>query len=265
MALVTPKGRGLGWRRDTPDARDLMMVTNPLTGFDVSRPTPDKVDMRDASFMPAVWDQGDIGSCTAHSVGGAYAVAVAQTAKVSAARVPTPSRLFIYFHERVLEGTVDSDAGAEIRDGFKVISAIGVPPEKDWPYDVSKFAARPPSLADSDASKHRATKYVRVAPNWTAVIRVLASGYPVSFGFTVYESFESEDVANTGIAPTPGTGEQVLGGHAVLAVGYSKETRRLIVRNSWGVEWGQKGYFELPDTFFDMGLVSDCWACEVAT
>jgi C1A family cysteine protease len=241
------------------------MVTNPLVGFDVMQPTPESVDLRGDRRMPEVWDQGSLGSCTAHSVGAAYAFAVANSLRESASKVPTPSRLWIYYQERVLEGTVNADAGAEIRDGFKVISSLGVPPEKDWPYDVAKFAQRPPELAGLDAAKHKATKYVRVAANWTAMIRSIAAGYPVSFGFTVYESFESDQVAKTGVAPIPLQSEQVLGGHAVLAIGYDKAKRVLYVRNSWGKGWGQDGYFEMPSQFFDLGLISDCWACEVAS
>ena len=88
----------------------------------------------------------------------------------------------------------------------------------------------------------------------------LASGYPFVFGFTVYDSFDSEEVAKTGVVPMPSSGEQPLGGHAVLAVGYDDEQRRFIVRNSWGTEWGMQGYFTMPYVYLlDDGLADDFW------
>ena len=88
----------------------------------------------------------------------------------------------------------------------------------------------------------------------------LAAGYPFVFGFAVYESFESKEVAQSGVVPMPKPGERVLGGHAVMAVGYDDEQRNFIVRNSWGSGWGQDGYFLMPYHYLhDPNLASDFW------
>jgi len=91
----------------------------------------------------------------------------------------------------------------------------------------------------------------------------LASGYPFVFGFTVYQSFESAQVAKTGIVPMPAPHEAVVGGHAVLAVGYDDASQQFIVRNSWGDGWGIKGYFMMPYGYLtDTSLSDDFWTVQ---
>jgi C1A family cysteine protease len=88
----------------------------------------------------------------------------------------------------------------------------------------------------------------------------LAEGFPFVFGFTVYASFESAKVANTGVVPMPVLAEKVLGGHAVLAVGYNDKQKRFLVRNSWGTGWGMSGYFTIPYAYLtDSNLADDMW------
>jgi len=102
--------------------------------------------------------------------------------------------------------------------------------------------------------------YSRVSQTPSQMKGCLASGFPFVFGFTVYDSFESQDVAKTGVVPMPASGESVLGGHAVLAVGYDDGQQRFIVRNSWGTGWGMHGYFTMPYAYLtDRGLASDFW------
>jgi C1A family cysteine protease len=171
-----------------------------------------------------------------------------------------PSRLFVYYNERVIEGTVSSDSGAQIRDGVKSVNQQGAPPETDWPYDITKFADKPPKQAYDDAAKHEAILYQRLTQTLPQLQGCLAAGYPFVFGFVVYQSFESQEVAQTGQAPMPTAGEQQLGGHAVLAVGYDDSQQRFIVRNSWGTGWGMGGYFTLPYPYLLQGtLSSDFW------
>jgi len=140
---------------------------------------------------------------------------------------------------------------------------FGGPPETDWAYDTAKFTQKPPQQAYTEGEKHQALKYERVSQGLDQLKGCLASGLPFVFGFSVYESFQSPDVAKTGDAPLPAKDEQLLGGHAVLAVGYDDATGRFLVRNSWGDGWGQKGYFTLPYEYLtNRGLASDFWAIQ---
>jgi C1A family cysteine protease len=183
---------------------------------------PLAVDLR--GNCPPVYDQGQLGSCTANAIAGAMEF----DRKKQHLPDFVPSRLFIYYNERVMEGTVDSDSGAQIRDGIKSVAKIGAPPEADWPYDITSFTEKPPAKAYADAKLDRALQYQRVVQTLQQLQGCLASGVGFVFGFTVYESFESETVAKTGIMPMPKPNERKLGGHAVMAVGYETDSRMMI-------------------------------------
>lgn len=248
---MTRKISRYGWVPDLPDYRDYLFAAP--AQFLTKLPT--HVDLR--SHCPPVYDQGQLGSCTANAIGAAV-----QFERMKQKLKPNfvPSRLFIYYNERAMEGSVNSDSGAQIRDGIKVVSTQGDCPETEWPYVANEFAIKPPKRCYTDALKYRSVSYQRVAQNLNQMKGCLASGYPFVFGFTVYESFESPAVAKTGILPMPKPGEKTVGGHAVMAVGYDDKKGRMLVRNSWGKTWGQQGYFEMPYTYItNQNLVDDLW------
>jgi C1A family cysteine protease len=243
-----------GWVPDLPDKRDIMYgaVRRVLAKL------PESVDLR--KFCPAVEDQGNLGSCTANALAGALEFLEIKD-KVSFEDL---SRLFIYYNERVIENTVDSDSGAMIRVGIKTLKNQGVCSEKLWPYDISKFTRKPEEPCYKDALDHQIQAYQRLQ-TVNEMRSCLASGFPFIFGFTVYESFESETVAKTGTVNMPKKSERVLGGHAVMAVGYDDSKKRFTVRNSWGDNWGQKGYFTMPyDYLADRNLSDDLWTIQRA-
>ncbi len=171
-----------GWMPDLPDVRDHMYAA-PVA---MMATLPPKVDLR--PHCPTPYDQGQLGSCTGNAIAGAV-----QFEREKQHLTPdfVPSRLFIYYGERVIEGTIGTDAGAQIRDGIKVVAKQGVPPETDWPYDIAKFADKPPAKAYKDALHDRAVSYSRLTQSLSQLKGCLASGYPFVFGFTVYDSFES--------------------------------------------------------------------------
>jgi C1A family cysteine protease len=248
--LLVRETRWYGWRPDLPDARDLMFAPRPQ----VIGALPPRVDLR--QYMPNVYDQGNLGSCTANAI--AAALQFTQIKQKEPDFVP--SRLFIYYNERVMEDSVNSDAGAEIRDGVKSVNKLGAPPEKLWPYVISKFKSKPPAAAFKAALAHQSISYQRVPRDLNHMRACLAEGFPYVFGFSVYDGFESDACARTGVLNVPGKDEKLLGGHAVLAVGYDDASRRFYVRNSWGDSWGQKGYFTMPYEYMaNRGLASDFW------
>jgi C1A family cysteine protease len=242
-----------GWRPDHPDMRDYLLAVAPAKAL---RRT---VSLR--LQMPPVYDQGQLGSCTANSIG---AILEFNELKQEEPDAATPSRLFIYYNERAMEGTITQDSGAEIRDGIKSVAQLGAPPETDWPYVITKFAKKPSAKAYRDGLKHQAIRYARVPQTQMSLQNVLAAGYPISFGFTVYESFES-DVGSDGIVPMPESDERTLGGHAVVAIGYKQIRRQLYFecRNSWGPDWADDGYFWLPASYAtSTSLARDFWVIE---
>jgi C1A family cysteine protease len=243
-----------GWLPDLPDHRDHLYAAP----MEMLGAIPAKMDLRPQ--CPPVYDQGQLGSCTANAIAAALEFDRLKQ-KISDF---TPSRLFIYYNERAMEHTIDSDSGAQIRDGIKSVGKLGDCRETEWPYVISRFKCRPPAKCYSDALIYKAVLYQRVTQTMSQLKGCLASGYPFVFGFTVYESFESAQVAKSGHAPLPKSGEQSIGGHAVVGVGYDDAKQWFIVRNSWGNAWGMKGYFTLPYAYVtDDNLADDFWTIRV--
>ena len=244
-----------GWLPDLPDHRDRLYAAP----MEIAGALPAKADLR--AQCPPVYDQGQLGSCTANAIAGAIQF---DRMKQMLSPVFTPSRLFIYYNERVIEHSIDSDSGAQIRDGIKSVGKQGDCPETEWPYVIARFRTRPPKKCYADARKYKAVLYQRVTQTLGQLKGCLASGWPFVFGFTVYEGFESATVAKTGHASLPKSGEQVIGGHAVVGVGYDDAKQWFIVRNSWGGGWGMAGYFTLPYAYLtDENLASDFWTIRV--
>ncbi len=238
-----------GWLPDLPDHRDLMYeAPAPMLAA-----LPAKVDLRDQFQFPQVYNQGQLGSCTANAIGGAFEFELLKQ------KAPDfmPSRLFIYYNERAIENTVNNDSGGQIRDGIKSVNNQGVCPESAWPYVISEFTQKPHKECYTDALKHCATSYHRLVQDINHMKCCLAEGYPFVFGFTVYSAFESVQMAQTGILNLPQKGEKVVGGHAVMAVGYDDATNSFIIRNSWGGTWGQKGCFTIPYDYLTNNHLSD--------
>ena len=234
------------WVPDKVDTRDYIYRPNQVR-------LPSVVDLR--SYCTPIEDQGQLGSCTGQAIAGAIEMLNKRNNK------PTDvSRLFIYYYTRLLEGTVNYDSGAYIRDGIKSCYTYGAPLESLWPHVIGKFRTRPSASANTDAARRKVTLYER-ATNFDACINALSNGYSVVVGFTVYSSFMTSTVVRTGIMPYPNTRkEKILGGHAVLLVGYDSLAQRFIARNSWGTSWGANGYFYMPyDVIKNTNMSADFW------
>lgn len=238
-----------GWMPDRPDQRDRLYAAIAAP----PKKLPASVDLR--PLCSPVENQGQLGSCTANALVGNL-----EFLEKKAGRTVTDlSRLFVYYNERVMEGTVSEDAGAMIRDGVKSLVKQGVCPEKQWPYNIAKFAKKPSAACFKAALGHQVISYHRIQ-SLTEMRSCLAEGYPFVFGFTVYESFESTTVARNGQLNLPKKTEKNLGGHAIMAVGYNEATKRFTIRNSWGTDWGVKGYFTMPyDYAANNNLADDFW------
>ncbi len=251
---MTPGRHGLGWLPDTPDQRDLTYTPRDIAPHAM----PPVIDLR--TKFPPVYNQGHLGSCTAQALAATFDF----NRMLQGASFMSPSRLFIYWNERDMEGTVASDSGAMLRDGIKVLVQLGTPRESTWPYIIEKFTHKPPTVAYKEAEKSQALTYQRIerppGDSLNDMLMCLNDGYPFVTGFMVYESFETKAVAKTGIVPMPDIKERALGGHAVVVVGYNIDKEWFICRNSWGERWGDKGYFYMPFAYLESTeLASDLW------
>ena len=218
-------------------------------------PLPPMVDWRPQG--PAIRDQGHLGACT--GFGCCRGVELAHALAGSPITVRSP--LWLYWQERWIEHTILEDAGAMPRDGLAVAKKVGIAPEVDWPYVPSEFTMAPPQDL-ANAAPAEIGGYYR-CNNVYEVKQALANKHPVVAGIQVWESFESDEVAQTGVIPLPNTDtEELLGGHCICFEGYNDTTGEIIAANSWGTSWGSAGYFVLPYAFFDpqAGFVTDLWA-----
>lgn len=253
------KHRRLDRKKDKPG------LYPPFKAADPAQQLPPSVDLRPG--CSPVMDQGDTSSCTANSAAGCmeFLELAELKAKVQAPEefdpttFETHSRLFIYYNERRIEGTTQEDSGATIADSVQSLSQYGSCPESLWPFNPHALFNKPNKTAYQEGSSHKISTYMRC--NDLGDIKAsLAEGFPVLIGITVYDSMMSDDVAATGIVPMPGPDDQVEGGHAVLVVGYDDSKQWVIVRNSWGQGWGDKGYFYLPYAYLqDPDLAEDFW------
>lgn len=239
------------WKKDLPDARDhIYRPTLTLQQLPVS------VDLR--VNCSSIEDQGQIGSCTGNAIAG-----IVEYLSRKNKKYVDVSRLFIYYEERILEGTQNYDAGAYLRDGIKVVNKKGAPLESLWPYSTNRVTVRPTQAAYTNALTRKALSYQRCT-NINSIKASIANGFPVTMGFIVYESFESGTwwyPNDTGLMPYPNVNtEQILGGHAICLVGYNDATQTFIGRNSWGTSWGKRGYFYVPyQVVEDTNMSDDFW------
>lgn len=252
-------GHAYGHIAPTPDPRDrAFKAARPYTGV--------FVDLSDR-FPELPYDQQSLGSCVSQGT-----AATLDLIRVSSGlpAVRRPSRLFIYWNGRALgKYPADQDTGLQIRDGIKAVAKFGAPPEDSfWPYVISQFKVQPPQAAFEAGAHDAALAYGSVSQG-SDIDAAISAGHPVVFGFTVYESFESDAVARSGVMPVPKAGEKNLGGHCVVAVSTVKDGSEILggvpgvkyrkCRNSWGTSWGVGGYFWMPAAYMDSSEASDFW------
>ncbi len=275
--------KGMGWRRDLPDLRDLTLniekkknegIKDMVKTMGIAEPAadviPPKMDLR--QWCPAIVDQGQLGSCTANAGAGL----LGYFENKAFGKYIDPSRLFLYKATRNLMKET-GDTGAYLRTTMGAMVLFGVPPEEYWPYTekAPDFDVEPTAFCYSFAENYKSINYLRLDPSGTpkdtllnSIKTNLAAGLPSIFGFTVYNSIRQ---AKGGEIPIPCSGEKVLGGHAIVAVGYDDKkavkslgcdntsTGAFLIRNSWSTTWGEGGYGWLPYDYVLKGLATDWW------
>lgn len=263
----------LGWKRDLPDIRDYSMQSEKVGAIlkkssaykTVAKASISDIDLR--KWCSPIEDQDSIGSCTANAGVGL----MEYYQKRAFGKYLNASRLFLYKTTRNLLGW-NGDTGAYLRTTMKAMVLFGMPPEKYWSYVISDFDNEPPSFCYAFADNYKTILYYRLDPPGSSTTDVLntvkwflAAKFPSMFGFSVYSSIPGVG-QGTGDIPYPGPGDSLLGGHAVVAVGYDdkkkigKSKGALLIRNSWGTNWGESGYGWLPYDYIESGLAVDFWS-----
>ncbi|HEY5585301.1 MAG TPA: C1 family peptidase [Ruminiclostridium sp.] len=252
------------YNKDKIDKRDLQFSKSVSPHPEII--LPKLVDLR--SKCPDVYNQGKLGSCTANA-GCTCKAMLLQDEQIHL------SRMFLYYTERAFEGKASKDVGASLRDTCKSIYKVGVCEETYMPYNPEKYRLLPSRLAILNAKKYKITAYKSLSSLDEIMQNIAFRQQPVLLGMDVYESFESDVVAKTGVMQMPQKNEKILGGHAVLVVGYKDIVKHqgksgkyqlqpgyLIVRNSWGDKWGDKGYFYMPFDYVRPDYTFDYWIME---
>lgn len=248
---VSAAGRRYGRLIDVADSRDLRMNAAPVFRLPYTK-LPPVISL--IPWLGPVKDQGSEGSCTGH----AYSSYREFLARKYQNEGPVLSPQFLYVQELLFENTFPSDGGAMPRSGCIVLNQNGCCEETVWPY-VPGNLVKPTPVQLDNAKKWLGGAYHRIS-FLADILSCINSGYCCSVGFFVYQSFESDEVANTGIMPMPKKDEALLGGHEVLCVGYDIPNRRALIQNSWGTSWGINGRFWMPFDFIsDARYVSDLW------
>lgn len=242
-----------GWIRDEQDP------SIPFHDFDIF-PRLGDIKLVDLRYnCPPVYSQGDLGSCTANAMAAAYEY---DQIKAGEKNPFVPSRLFIYWNERKIQGTINEDSGARISIGMKAVNNFGVCPESMWPYHIKDYKKEPNQECYDTAKNHTCIEHKKIKQELFQVKQCLFLGLPFVFGVDLYESFDNVDAS--GIVPLPDlTKEKQIGGHAMVCVGFDDQKQLFIVRNSWGPKWGDKGYCYFPYAYLlNKSMASDFWSVQ---
>ena len=258
--------RKFNWIKDPkkPQESDFLVISERKTIVDL-------YDLTTNKQFPSIYDQGELGSCTANALSCAVSfdylnnfVKLSQSSSSSSSSSSSvtfnPSRLYLYYKERERENDIPNDNGAILADGVNVLLSKGVCSEEQWPYIINKFSTKPPVECDTDALQHKLVTCKLVNQTQHDLESCISSGFPVVFGFVVYNDIRNISASNNFILPMPKFGEPSIGGHAVIIVGYDSTKKLFKIRNSWGEKWGDKGHFYMHyDYVLNFNLASDFW------
>lgn len=225
----------------------------------IGTPLQPVVDLR--PWASPVDDQYDLGSCTANAVVNAYELMVNQQ-RLDATN--DLSRLFVYYNVRRLDGTIEEDSGAYVRDGLQAVKTYGICTEALWPYDVDQFTTKPTAECYLDAESRKITNYQKIK-SVGDILDALNNLRPVVFGITIFDPFLDLNSANA-IVVEPLTNKELQdqGGHAMCMVGYDLEKELFMAKNSYGDLWGDSGYCWIPfDYMRTYGY--DMWVFDLPT
>lgn len=257
--LVLPNGHGHGWRPDTPDHRDRYLFQRQLA----PKPVPAQFYL-DPKYLPAVRDQGQLGSCTGFGTTGALTWGGRHKFKDL-----DLSPLFAYYQGRVIEASVREDSGCEIRDVVKAAANLGVSREKFCPYNIKRFSVKPSQAAYTSARSHQIKIGYYRTDTVADVLQALLNNMPVVGGYSWFSCFDTPEFERNGVMPIPTAGDKLEGGHCNWVCGFDNERQMLLMQNSYGAGYGanhpmtgERGYIFMPFTYLKEGWADDFWALD---
>lgn len=236
----------LNLKKSTKDRRDYIVKPKSFTSS--------FIDLRNK--LPPVFDQGTIGSCTANSASSMYSYIY----RIMTGKLTIPSRLYIYYNTRLIMDTIGYDSGASIRNTMKSIAKYGICDEIDWTYFKPNLTVRPFDSCYQEGYARQALSYASIPISISNMKAVLQS-HPFIIGVAIYSSFMTQETTRTGNVPIPNKQkERLLGYHALCVVGYNDKKSVFIVRNSWGIWWGDRGDCYIPYNYLtNPTLAFDAW------
>lgn len=207
--------------------------------------------------MPPILNQGKLGSCAINSICNVIRYCEMIEDKDYSKQL---SSLFVYYNVRNMEGNVNEDSGAQIRNVLKSINTHGACYEKTWPNNITQFAEKPTPSCYKEGKDHRTIRYERITQDITHIKYAIQSGFPVVFGLSVFESIEQKSVIKFGIIPFPLNGSKKIGNHCAICCGWDDSRRLFTIMNSWGTNWGDNGYGYISyDYLSNPNFARDFW------
>lgn len=205
-----------------------------------------KVDLRNK--FPDAYDQGKIGSCSANALCSIFDY---DTINFKG------SRLFLYYNERALINETNEDNGAYLSDGIYSLKSNGICEEKYWEYKLENLFKRPPDDIYQKAKENYLIEAFNISNDLLTIKKWIDNNEPIALAISIFSNFMSINTKITGKVGMPSKNDKFLGGHAVVICGYDDNSQELILRNSWGTYWGERGYFYLPYDY--LKFCGDLW------
>jgi len=205
---------------------------------------PEEFTLKD-KFTQPIQTQSHIPSCVAHAISSLIYYRMTRES----------SRLFTYYNARLIEGSIGKFVGTTIESGIQTLSKWGWCDEANWEYNTNKCNIAPSSSLYVEAEQNKIANAKRLPRDLDVLKTALCSGDPFCLGFLVFEEFEGAE--ENGVVKLPKDTTSPMGGHAVLAVGYSDSRQCILARNSFGPTWGDEGYLWIPYDYLTTEELSD--------
>ena len=200
---------------------------------------PSSVDLR--KDFTQIKDQGTMGACTAFALVGIFEYILKKNHQPDV----DLSEQFVYYNARKANSKSQVDTGSSLTSIIETMKEQGVCLEHLFPYNPEDIASEPPVEAYEDAQARKVVSAKIVNNELHDIKSAVSEGYPVVVTLTIYDSFNPQN-GFIHIPEETEVREGKFGYHTMVICGYNDEARFFVVRNSWGLSFGDKGYCYIP-------------------